>query len=117
VLEQLVVACTLAQDGEDAYRILRGWVDEGKDLSRFLTMVISDIEMPKIDGYTLTTKIRDNEDLKNLYILLHTSLSGVFNQNMVEKVGANRFLAKFAPDELASAVQERLKTHVKPQAA
>ncbi len=117
VLEQLGVACTLAQDGEDAYRILRGWVDEGKDLSRFLTMVISDIEMPKMDGYTLTTKIRDNEDLKNLYILLHTSLSGVFNQNMVEKVGANRFLAKFAPDELASAVQERLKTHVKPQAA
>jgi len=34
-------------------------------------------------------------------------LSGVFNKAMVEKVGANRFIAKFDPDELAGAVNER----------
>ncbi len=111
VLEQLGVQYTLARDGEEAYRILLQWQQEGKDLPKFLTMVISDVEMPKMDGYTLTTKIRDDEAMKDLYILLHTSLSGVFNQNMVEKVGANQFLAKFAPDDLAQAIQERLKTH------
>jgi len=117
VLDQLGVGCTLARDGEEAFRILRDWVKEGKDVDRFLTMVISDVEMPKMDGYTLTTKIRADESLKNLYILLHTSLSGVFNQAMVEKVGANRFLAKFKPDDLATEVQERLKMHATLQAA
>lgn len=111
VLEQLGADCTLARDGTHAFEILQEWLKEGKDLNRFLTMIISDIEMPKMDGYTLTTKIRDNPQMKGLYILLHTSLSGVFNQSMVEKVGANRFLAKFAPDELATAVQERLVLH------
>ncbi len=117
VLDQLGVSSTLARDGEEAYRILAGWVDEGKDLDHFLTMIISDIEMPKMDGYTLTTKIRQHPAMQDLYILLHTSLSGVFNQAMVEKVGANRFLAKFEPDELAIAVQEKLREHEAKRAA
>ena len=42
-------------------------------------------------------------------IVLHTSLSGVFNQAMVKKVGADNFIAKFNPDELAKAVKELMK--------
>ncbi|MBN2702416.1 MAG: chemotaxis protein CheV [Methylothermaceae bacterium] len=117
VLDQLGVNCILTRDGDEAYRILAGWADEGKDLSRFLTMIVSDIEMPKMDGYTLTTKIRQHPKMKNLYILLHTSLSGIFNQAMVEKVGANRFLAKFSPNELANIVQEQIKSHAQREAA
>lgn len=41
-------------------------------------------------------------------MLFCTSLSGVFNQAMVQKVGANNFIAKFQPDELAKAVQGAL---------
>ncbi|GAB6067184.1 chemotaxis protein CheV [Methylothermus subterraneus] len=108
VLDQIGVECTLARDGEEAWRILTNWLEEGKDLKAFLTMIVSDIEMPQMDGYTLTTKLREHPQLKDLYVLLHSSLSGVFNQAMVEKVGADRFLAKFAPDELAKAIQERL---------
>ncbi len=117
VLDQLGFEYTLARDGEEAYRMLAGWLEEGKDLGRFLTMIISDIEMPKMDGYTLTTKIREHPQMKDLYIVLHTSLSGVFNQAMVEKVGADRFLAKFSPDELAKMVQERIKLNAEKQAA
>jgi two-component system, chemotaxis family, chemotaxis protein CheV len=76
-----------------------------------LSLIISDVEMPEMDGYSLTTAIRQDPDLQDLYIILHTSLSGVFNQNMVEKVGANRFLAKFEPDELTTVVQKRLLEH------
>ncbi|MBL4629632.1 MAG: chemotaxis protein CheV, partial [Paraglaciecola sp.] len=43
---------------------------------------------------------------KKLRVILHTSLSGVFNQAMVEKVGADDFIAKFHPDELATSVQK-----------
>ena len=73
-----------------------------------VALVISDIEMPEMDGYTFTAEIRNNPNLKDLHVILHTSLSGVFNQAMVQKVGANNFIAKFQPDELAKAVQNAL---------
>ena len=63
-------------------------------------MVISDIEMPEMDGYTLTSEIRRDPRLKDLYVILHSSLSGVFNETMVKKVGADRFIPKFSADEL-----------------
>jgi two-component system chemotaxis response regulator CheV len=71
-------------------------------------MVISDIEMPKLDGYSLVTAIREDSRLADLYVILHSSLSGVFNESMVQKVGADHFLAKFVPDELAQLITERL---------
>ncbi len=119
VLDQLEIQSTLAKDGIDALEKLRGWIAEGKDLSEFLAMIISDIEMPRMDGYTLTTSIRRDPAMNSAYVILHTSLSGVFNQAMIEKVGANRFLAKYNPDELASIVQNCLKERVsrKNQAA
>src|SRR5690625_5531884 len=71
-------------------------------------MVISDIEMPEMDGYTFTAEIRHHDALKHLYVLLHSSLSGVFNEAMVNKVGADKFLAKFNPDELVRCVSDRV---------
>ncbi|MCP3667026.1 MAG: chemotaxis protein CheV [Gammaproteobacteria bacterium] len=111
VLDQLGVNVILANNGKLALEQLIAWAEEGKDVSRFLSMVISDVEMPVMDGYTLTTEIRRDPELKDLHVVLHTSLSGVFNTTMVDKVGANQFLAKYEPDELASVVQEQLKAH------
>ena len=96
-------------DGRQALEYLRKMVDEGKDPSQEFLMMISDIEMPEMDGYTLTAEIRSDPRMKDLHIILHTSLSGVFNQAMVKKVGANDFLAKFRPDDLASRVVDRIK--------
>jgi two-component system chemotaxis response regulator CheV len=73
-------------------------------------MMISDIEMPEMDGYTLTAEVRADPRLADMFVLLHTSLSGVFNQAMVKKVGANEFLAKFNPDLLASVVAQRIRS-------
>lgn len=112
VLDQLEVESTVAKDGQEALDILECWKSEGRNLSEFLAMIISDVEMPRMDGYTLTANIRKDPAMKDLYVLLHTSLSGVFNQAMVEKVGANKFLAKYDPDDLARVVQQRLKEHV-----
>jgi two-component system chemotaxis response regulator CheV len=111
VLDQLGVDTTLCNDGKHALEQLQTWLEEGVDLDDWLALIISDVEMPMMDGYTLTSKIRQDPRLQNLYVILHTSLSGVFNQAMIEKVGANRFLAKYEPDELARTVQERLIEH------
>jgi two-component system, chemotaxis family, chemotaxis protein CheV len=72
-------------------------------------MIISDIEMPEMDGYTFTAEVRSNPSLNKLHVILHTSLSGVFNEVMVKKVGANEFLPKFQPEELAKRVSARLQ--------
>jgi len=111
VLEQLGVECTLCNDGQQALSQLREWVAEGRDLNNWLALIVSDIEMPQMDGYSLTTAIRKDPDLEKLHVFLHSSLSGVFNETMVKKVGANRFLPKYEPNELAEFVQARLIEH------
>jgi len=72
-------------------------------------MIISDIEMPEMDGYTFTTEVRSDPRLEHLFIILHTSMSGVFNQSMVDRVGANKFSARFDPDILAEAVMSAVQ--------
>lgn len=108
-LQTVGVEVVSLNDGRQALEYLRKLVDEGKDPSQEFLMMISDIEMPEMDGYTLTAEIRSDPRMKDLHIILHTSLSGVFNQAMVKKVGANDFLAKFRPDDLASRVVDRIK--------
>jgi len=99
-----------AKNGQQALDILKGWADDNSPELERLAMVISDIEMPEMDGYTFTTAVRDDDRIKDIYIILHTSMSGVFNQDMVDKVGANKFIAKFDPDLLAEAVMEGIQT-------
>ena len=108
-LEQLGLEVVLASDGKRALDQLVEWSKTHDDLSKHLLLVISDIEMPEMDGYTLTTEIRSNEALKDLYVILHTSLSGVFNASLIEKVGANKFVAKFSAEELTDSVVEYIR--------
>ncbi|WP_438863494.1 chemotaxis protein CheV [Neptunicella sp.] len=98
----------MAKNGLEALNRLKEIAAETGDVTDQVGVLVSDIEMPEMDGYTLTAEIKNSPELKNLHIVLHTSLSGVFNQAMVKKVGADDFIAKFHPDELASAVKKWL---------
>jgi two-component system chemotaxis response regulator CheV len=69
-------------------------------------LIISDIEMPQMDGYTFVSKVRElKQDVK---IILHTSLSGVFNEQLVKKVGADSFISKFEPKILGAEIKKML---------
>ncbi|UTV27050.1 chemotaxis protein [Photobacterium atrarenae] len=103
-IEAIGCECVLVKDGKEAIDKLCEMAKE-QSIYEQLALVISDIEMPEMDGYTLTAEIRNNAQLKDLHVILHTSLSGVFNQAMVERVGANAFIPKFNPDELGAAVK------------
>jgi len=107
-LEPLGVECLLAQDGRDALELLKKRIEtEGEPP---VDMVISDIEMPEMDGYTLTRAIREDERLRRLPVLLHTSLNGAINGEKAQQCGADDFLTKFVPEDLAEAVVRGL-TH------
>lgn len=109
-LQNLGIEVVAQNDGRQALTYLKGLVAEGRKPSDEFVMMISDIEMPEMDGYTLTTEVRQDPEMRDMHILLHTSLSGVFNQSMVKRVGANDFLAKFQPDDLANRVIERIRS-------
>ena len=108
VLEQLGLTATLLSDGRQALEHLQQLAESGQPPTQRYAMVISDIEMPAMDGYTLTTEIRRNPALRGLYVLLHTSLSGVFNHAMVERVGADDFVPKYSDHELAQRIAARI---------
>ena len=85
VVEQMGIRCTLCKDGRDALDYLEKLIKDGKNPMEELVLIISDIEMPEMDGYTFTAEVRNNPELRDLHIILHTSLSGVFNEAMVKK--------------------------------
>jgi two-component system chemotaxis response regulator CheV len=105
-LSMLGVDCVVARDGVEALQMLNEL--NGPESEWPVEMVISDIEMPEMDGYTLTSEVRNTPSMQNLYVLLHTSLNGAINAERAEKAGANAVLTKFVPDELVKAVRSAL---------
>lgn len=106
-LQSIGINVELVNDGRSALNWLVAKSAElGDNFTKVVPLLISDIEMPEMDGYTLTAEIKANPELRGIHIVLHSSLSGVFNEAMVKKVGADQFIAKFHPDELVQAVQK-----------
>jgi two-component system chemotaxis response regulator CheV len=112
-LTPLGLEIEVAKNGLEALKRLKEIASETGDITDRVGILVSDIEMPVMDGYTLTAEIKNTPELSRLRVVLHTSLSGVFNQAMVKKVGADDFIAKFHPDELATAVEKWLGTDLK----
>jgi len=109
VVRQLGIETVVFHNGRDALEHLQGIADQGEAVADRFLMVISDVEMPDMDGYALTAEIRRDARLRGLRVLLHTSLSGVFNNAMVKKVGADLFIPKFNSDDLARGILDCLK--------
>ncbi|MDN4503771.1 chemotaxis protein CheV [Alteromonadaceae bacterium BrNp21-10] len=107
-LEQLGLVIIEEQDGLRALKRLKRWADEGKKVTDEILMMFTDAEMPEMDGYSLTSEVRSDPRMSDLFIALNTSLSGSFNDAMVEKVGCDRFISKFQPDLLVEVVLQRM---------
>ncbi len=108
-LQMVDVDCVVTTTGKEALKVLKARADEGVEVAKEFNLVISDIEMPEMDGYTLTTEIRNDPRLADLNIMLHSSLSGGFNESMTEKVGADKFIPKFKAEELVNEITSLLQ--------
>ena len=82
---------------------------EGRTVYDKVAMVLTDLEMPEMDGFTLTRSIKKSARFKELPVLIHSSLSGTTNEEHVKSVGADAYVAKFNADELAAALRNVLK--------
>lgn len=99
-LDALGVEYLVTEDGKKALAIIHKCYEEGRQID----MIISDIEMPEMDGYTLTKHIRAEKHDFSPYILLHTSLAGNISTANAATSGADASLTKFASDDLSKAV-------------
>jgi len=115
ILDKLGVQSKIVSNGKQALDQLERWAEEADmniaaPVEERVLMVISDIEMPEMDGYTLTSNIRKNDCLNKLFVVLNSSLSGNFNDSLTDKVGADVFLSKWNSEELARTIIERITT-------
>ena len=111
-LADIGAECIMAKTGEEAWQILVKLADEAKrDKARLrdnVSMVLTDLEMPEVDGFTLTRRIRADERTRDMPVVIHSSLTGAANEAHVRNAGANGYVAKFQAAELAEAIRSAI---------
>ncbi|ABK43150.1 response regulator receiver modulated CheW protein [Magnetococcus marinus MC-1] len=71
-------------------------------------LILSDIEMPGMDGFTFCRHVKEHESLGVIPLVLHSSMSSPSNLKLAKQVGANDFVGKFQPDGLAEVLLKHL---------
>jgi two-component system chemotaxis response regulator CheV len=80
----------------------------GQEISKLVSLVLTDIEMPEMDGYLLTKKIKTDSRFVGVPVIMHSSLSGMSNQQLGKSVGVDEYVPKFEPHKLAEILTRRL---------
>lgn len=99
-LDSINIPYQVATNGLDAYERLK----QASQEQRPFDIIVSDIEMPGLDGYELAFEIQNDVRLKDAYIILHTSLSSEICVEQAHQVGAHEALTKFEATELVQAM-------------
>jgi two-component system chemotaxis response regulator CheV len=82
---------------------------EGKTAQDKVALVLTDLEMPEMDGFTLTRNIKQDQRFKSIPVVIHSSLTGTANEAHVSSVGADGYVAKFVAAELAATIRQVLR--------
>ncbi|MHA6493545.1 chemotaxis protein CheW [Pseudomonas borbori] len=99
-LRKLDLDCQAVRSAAAAQEMLLGQAEAGYPIE----VLVSDIEMPEMDGYDLVREIRKSQTIGNTYVLLHTSLDSTMNTEKARLVGANDVLTKFSTVDLSKAL-------------
>jgi len=111
-LEAMEVGYIEAHNGRQAWdelqRIAGHAAACGKPVSEYLQVILTDVEMPEMDGYMLTRKIKSDQRFSNVPVIMHSSLSGDSNQQLGKSVGVDEYVSKFEPQRLADTLTRLL---------
>ncbi|HCZ14819.1 MAG TPA: chemotaxis protein [Accumulibacter sp.] len=80
----------------------------GQEVTDLISLVLTDIEMPEMDGYILTKKIKSDPRFAGVPVIMHSSLSGMSNQQLGKSVGVDEYVPKFEPQRLSETLARRL---------
>ena len=76
-----------------------------------LQLVLTDVEMPEMDGYILTKNIKSDPRFAGIPVIMHSSLSGMSNQQLGQSVGVDEYVPKFEPQRLAETLTRLTQRH------
>lgn len=111
-LEKMGVNYLVARNGLEAWNKLNDLATRAETshtpLHSMLTAIISDIEMPEMDGYVLTKKIKSDARFKGIPVIMHSSLSSEANAALGRSVGADFYIPKFNPKSLSEVLMPLL---------
>ena len=77
-------------------------------LKNMVQVILTDVEMPEMDGYMLTRKIKADKRFTGIPVLMHSSLSSSSNQQLGKAVGVDEYVPKFEPQKLAQTLAKLL---------
>lgn len=105
-LEAIGVRYVMTKSGREAWEYLQKNADAttGK-----VALVLTDLEMPEMDGFTLTRQIKGDSRFGRIPVIVHSSLSGTTNESHVRSAGADAYVAKFVAQELADTIRGLLQ--------
>ncbi len=111
-LKVLQAPYEMVKSGKEAWERLNALARtaeaEGLNITDKVCMVLTDLEMPEMDGFTLTRNIKQDSRLSDLPVVIHSSLSGSANEDHVRSVGADGYVAKFVAEDLANTIRSVL---------
>ena len=113
VLDKLGLRYQQSVNGRDALDKLQALATRAEqDNSRVvdqINIILVDAEMPEMDGYVLTKKLKEDRRFDGVPVVMHSSLSSVANRNMGQQVGVDAYVAKFDAVQLASTIRNMLQ--------
>jgi two-component system, chemotaxis family, chemotaxis protein CheV len=111
-LNAMNIEYVMTKTGKEAWERLQEFQKqadaEGKSIKDKVAMVLTDLEMPEMDGFTLTRNIKQDARFKSIPVIIHSSLTGTTNEGHVKSVGADAYVAKFVAEELGAAIHKVL---------
>ena len=103
-----VAAMNGRQMWEELERAATYAINAGRNPAEVISLVLTDIEMPEMDGFILTKHIKSDPRLSAIPVIMHSSLSGMSNQQLGQSVGVDEYVPKFEPQRLSETLGRRL---------
>jgi two-component system chemotaxis response regulator CheV len=100
-----VIACSDGKEAMAALHQAKARLGD-KPITDYVQLLITDVEMPEMDGISLARTLKSDEKFKSLPIIVNTSLSGDESKERAKSIGADGYLVKF---DIAHLVQEVAK--------
>lgn len=111
-LQAMNVQYVMTKTGKEAWDKLQAMQAEataaGKSIRDKVALVLTDLEMPEMDGFTLTRNIKQDQRFAGIPVIIHSSLTGTTNEGHVKSVGADAYVAKFVAEELGATIRSVL---------